>query len=101
MRSVTARLTTWSPIFQTTQSIGLTKEVERQTHSLLSWLGLSRGPSNPPWRLAVRPLWVNICSRICADCIFGRGGSVVVTTIARMEEEGVGVWIVAWKSGEE
>ena len=33
-------------------------------------------------------MWVNICSRVCADCNFGSGGSVLVIT---MEEEEVGV----------
>ena len=67
------------------------KEVEWQAHSSLSRPGLSGGASNSPRRLAVRLLWVNICSRVCADRIFGSGGSELFIAIAGVEEEEVGV----------
>ena len=95
IRSVTTRLTTWSPMWahlskQKFQSID-ENQWKRQTHSSLSRLGLSGGASNSPRRFAVRLLWVNICSRVCADLIFGRGGRGLVIVIAGVEEEGSGV----------
>jgi hypothetical protein len=63
--------------------------VERQTHSSLSRFELSGGTSNSPRRLAVTLLWVNICSRVCSDCISGSGGGVLVIAIAGVGEEGV------------
>ena len=38
---------------------------------------------------------MNICSRVCADLIFGRGGRGLVIAIAEVEEEGSGVCFTA------
>ena len=68
----------------------LMKEVERQTHFSLLRPVLSGGASNSARGVAVRLPWVNTCSRICADCIIGSGGSVLFISIAGAEEVGVG-----------